>query len=296
MVEKREVPTLTEAWIGKIKIPRMESRKIRPEDLLTEAEINAIIKAASPRDRAVISLMADAGLRPIEAGTLRFSDLEFIQGGLYVHVGKKKTDRIRRIPAPNARYYVQRWIDEAPYPIQGDDPLFRSSRRDDTGEWLPLMDDTLRLAIKGAASRAGVTRYKHPYQFRHGAITRWINAGVSTAKVAKLSHGGPSRMVEEVYWHGDDDAIGQEILEKVHGAPAREKKVVNPTTRMCQVCGKIYPISVRYCETCGPLTEEARETMDKMLADIVANPEGLVTILRELQARRAAGKDPGGKT
>ena len=270
MVKKKEAPALSLAWIEEIKIPRMESRKIRPEDLLTEEEIDAIIKAASPRDRAVIALMTDAGLRPIEAGTMRFSDLEFKDNSLYVHV-KKKTDRIRRIPAPRAMYYVQQWIDQAPYPITEDDLLFRSSRLQD-GEYPPLMDDTLRWCIREAAKRAGVARYKHPYQFRHGAITRWINAGVSTAKVAKLSHGGPSRMVESVYWHGDDEEIGEELMEKVHGRERKEKVKPHPTVRRCAICGRIYPLSVRYCATCGPLTEEAGAEERLTLAEIRKSP------------------------
>lgn len=267
MVRKGQAPALSQAWIDEIRIPRMESRKIRPEDLLTEEEIEAIIKAASPRDRAIISLMADAGLRPIEAGTLRLSDLEFAGNSLYVHV-KKKTDRTRRIPAPKAMYWVQQWIDQAPYPIEGNDLLFRSSRLQD-GEYPPLMDDTLRWCIRDAARRAGVTRYKHPYQFRHGAITRWINAGVSTAKVAKLSHGGPSRMVESVYWHGDDNEIGEELMEKVHGKDRRGKVKAAPTSRVCPGCGRIYPLSVRFCTQCGPLTEDAR-TERKTAADLIA--------------------------
>ena len=271
MVVKTKAPALSLDWIDEIKIPPMESRQIRAEDLLTDQEIEKIIKAASPRDRAIISLMADAGLRPIEAGSLRFSDLEFKDNSLYVHVVSEKTPgrkKPRRIPAPRALYYVQAWIDQAPYPIGDDGPLFRSSRvskemdKENLGFiYPPLKDDALRWCIREAARRAGVKRYRHPYQFRHGAITRWIDAGISTAKVAKLSHGGPSRMVESVYWHGDDQAIGAELMARVHGRGPVEKAKAHPTTRVCPGCGRIYPLSVQFCTNCGPLTESAKNEL-----------------------------------
>lgn len=247
--------SLSSDLIASIKIPPPPREKIKADALLTQDEIDAILKAASPRDRAIIALMADGGLRPIEAGGIRRDQVEFSNGTMYVIVNAK-TKKERRIPCPVAQYYVQRWLDNAPYPIGEKDPLFRSSRMTD-GVYSPLKDDALRWCIREAARKAGVTKYRNPYQFRHGAITRWINAGVSTAKVAVFSHGGPSRMIEEVYWHPDQAEVAGEIMQKVHGRGVVEKMQV-PTTRMCGNCGRVFPMSVMFCDGCGqPLTKAA---------------------------------------
>jgi len=280
LVKKGKAPALTMAFIDGIKIPPPPREKVRAEDLLSQDEIDAVIKAASPRDRAIISLMTDGALRPIEAATLRCDQIEFTNGTMYVVVDAK-TKKERRIPCPVAMYYVQAWIDAAPYPIGPRDLLFRSSRFDpETGEYPSLMDDALRWCIRQAAKKAGVQRYTHPYQFRHGAITRWMDAGLSTAKVSVLSHGGPSRMVEAVYWSPDQQQIADEVMQKVHGRGPAEKVKANPTTRVCTVCGKIYPLSIQYCGTCGPLTQEAAGDLASLEA-LIANlsPAELVRLL-----------------
>lgn len=289
MVTNKISRHLTQDWIDTIVIPAMEPREITAKDLLTDEEIGKITKASSPRDRAIIMLMADCGLRPIEAGSLLLSDLEFKDNNMFVTVISEKTPgkkKIRIIPAPRAMYYVQAWIDQAPYKIEGSDLIFRSSRYDTVhDEFPPLKDDTLRWCIKHAAIRAGVTRYTRPYQLRHGTITAWFDAGLSTAEVATLSHGGPTRILEEVYFHPDRERIGEKVMARVHGVKPIETAKSNPTSRICQTCGRIYPLNVHFCTQCGPISEEGLVTLAAAKARAHGDPryEELVSRLEKME-------------
>lgn len=294
MVKKKKNTRLTLEAVDEIRIPTPETREIAAKDLLTTEEINLITEHATPRDKCIIQLMGDGGLRPGEAGTLRRNQLEFADGALYVHVSSKKggkKERKRRVPAPNAREYILTWLNIAPYHIGENDLLFRSSRFNHRlGMYPPLRSDTLRAAIRGAVRRARADRYKKPYQMRHATISRWLQAGISTAKVAQLSHGGPSRVVEEVYWHPDMEAAGDEVLVKVHGRKEKSEKVVSkPTSRICQVCGRIYPLNVKYCTTCGPLTEEGKVTRDTLMR-LIGQAMGEMTPEELQQVQELAGK------
>ena len=291
LIRKRKNRTLTRDTIDEIQIPSSETTEIKAKDLLTIEEINQITEHASPRDKCIIQLMGDGGLRPGEAAGLRRNQLEFTDGGLFVHVSSKKggqKERKRRVPVPNSREYILTWLNIAPYEIGENDLLFRSSRFNHMKKmYPPLRDDILRLSLRNAAARANVTRYKHPYQFRHATISRWLQAGISTAKVSQLSHGGPSRVVEMVYWHPDMEQAGDEVLAKVHGRKEKAEKIVSkPTSRVCPICGRIYPLNVRYCITCGPLTEEVKELQQSISSRLKAlireDPEGFAKAIEKL--------------
>lgn len=80
-----------------VKVPKNGVRNRLPEDLLTDAEVRALIRSCvNPRDRALISLLADSGVRIGELLTLRVGDVQDDEYGLVVQV-EGKTGR-RRVP------------------------------------------------------------------------------------------------------------------------------------------------------------------------------------------------------
>jgi len=274
LADTEKAPHLTEKAVKKIPVPAIEDPNIEAKDLLTQEEVDAIIKLARPRDRAIISLLADTAARPIEIGTLTLGQCEIKDNLLHIHITslKGKKPRKRRIPAPNALFYLEQWINLAPYEIMKDDDLlFRSLRFDkDRKEYPAIKDDVIRWCIKDAARRANVSRYRSPYQFRHRGISLWLDSGMSTAQVSLLSHGGASPIVERIYFHGDMKKAGDDLLVKIHGREKKERVIVNPTSRVCKGCGKIYPLSIQFCGTCGPLTETAKSEL-KTIQEIAKN-------------------------
>lgn len=258
---------ITEKDLKKIHIPKPAERKMRPADLLEESDKDGMIRACmSVRDKAIISLLWEGGLRPVEIGRLKADDIEFNHVTMYVHVSEK-TGRVRKIPCPVSMVYIKQWIDSAPYEITGKNLVFCSltPQVDENGtrHYLPMQGDSLRQQLTAIAKRAGVTKYRHPYQFRHTAITRFLDAGIPERQVMQISHGGDTRMMA-IYYTPDDARIEDSINEKLHGLPSRKEREAKRqqvvTERICTGCGAVHDSNFRYCSLCGkPLTSDAKQ-------------------------------------
>jgi len=284
---KRKKSRVKASELKDIRLPKDPGTPVKPHDLLTEKERDAMIHACqSPRDQAIISLMFEAGLRPVEIGRLRARDVIFSDRGMSVWV-REKTTRQRKIPAPLSGGYVKTWFEVAPYPMVDDAYVFpglhRKRREDGTLVYASMTDDALRAQLKIIAKRAGVTNYRHPYQMRHTAITNLINYGLPEKKVEKLSHGGHSQMLKR-YYHVTDEEIEDDILA-IHGKTDRKTPLKKPESLYCVACGTLNPPTMKFCGQCRrPLTEEAA-TLQVDVLDVLSqmakdDPEGLIEAIK----------------
>lgn len=265
--------SLTRDEIDEIGIPTADEHTIEDKDLLTEDSRDAMVKACqNSRDRAIISLMFEAGLRPVEIGRLTFKDVEFTSNSMNIRTAEK-TGRKRKIPAPVSKMYLKAWLNDCPYDPAPDAVVFCSLTPmvspDGSRQWLPLKDDAIRRQIKTIAQIAGIKNYRKLYQFRHTAISSWINGGLPERMAMEMSHGGDTKMLR-IYYHVTHDEIEKRVMAMNGMEPAEPVKKA-PTALVCAGCGSKNPVTLRYCGNCGaPLTEEARDQVrstDEKLAE-----------------------------
>lgn len=285
--------SITAKDLKKIGIPQANEHTITADDLLTEEDRDAMIKVCqNSRDRAIISLMFEAGLRPVEIGRLIYKDLEFTDVSMNVTTAEK-TGRKRKIPAPLSKQYVKAWMNDCPYDPVPDAVVFCSltPQVSDAGvrQWLPLKDDAVRRQIKTIAGIAGIKNFKKLYQFRHTAISSWINSGIPERMAMEMSHGGDTKMLK-IYYHVTHDEVERRVLA-LNGIETSEPVKKAPKDLMCRRCGTKNPVTLRFCGNCGePLTEEARQqtsTITKIIDDEVTE-EDYIAGAREAYRRRKA--------
>lgn len=94
----RAIRTLLRFWYGEKYIPaaiRFEMPKLTKKRLpvLTVAEVGKVVKACSVRDKAIVLLMVDSGLRRAEVCALNWSDVNIETGLIRVKQGKGRKDR-----------------------------------------------------------------------------------------------------------------------------------------------------------------------------------------------------------
>jgi integrase/recombinase XerD len=172
---------------------------------LTEDEIEALIGAPNQetwtgrRDRAMLALACQTGLRASELTGLTVGDVHLGTGAHVSCVGKGRKQRITPLTTGTARL-LRAWLAErhgAPA-----DPLFPSRRG------TRLSQDALeRLVAKHAAVAARTCTTLHskrvsPHVTRHSAAMRLINAGVDVATVA-LWLGHQNLVTTQIYVHAD---------------------------------------------------------------------------------------------
>lgn len=152
-------------------------------DVPVEAELRAVLAACSEtfegtRNRAVILVLADAGLRAGELTRLRVRDWEELS--LTVRAGKGGRDRVVFV-SPTTAEAMRRHL--AMRPGVGDaDPLFT----DMDGQ--SLTPRNLVQVLHRLSAKAGLppARRLHPHALRHFAATSWLRHGMGLDHARRL--------------------------------------------------------------------------------------------------------------
>ncbi len=160
-----------------------------PAEILTEAEVAALLKACSPkaptgiRNRALISVMYRAGLRVSEALALFPKDVDANAGTLTVLHGKGDKRRIVGLD-PGAFAVLARWMDRrAALGLNGRYTVFC------TLQGASLKPAYARALLPRLAGKAGVEKRVHPHGLRHTHAAELAREGTPLNLVqAQLGH------------------------------------------------------------------------------------------------------------
>lgn len=183
----------------KVKLRKPPGRKV---DVLERDQILTLERtAATVRDRVIIRLLADTGMRPGELVSITGGDLRRAGRRHYVRVRGKTGERDVPITA-------EMFARLRPLARGADEPLFVGLRRDRrTGEREPLQVGAVRQMIAALALDAGFKTVVNPYVFRHSACRWLLLSGQSTIMVeAIMGHGSEQMIREHCANIGSDDA------------------------------------------------------------------------------------------
>lgn len=181
-------------------LPRLPRRTL---DVLSRDDIDALeLGATSERDRIIIRILGDCGLRATELCSLRIADIQRHDRQSYLKVNGKG-DRQRLVPlVPQLLRRIERYERSDRPKDSGDDHLFLSLRKGRSGEYEPLTRSGLFQLIEHAAMRSGMeARNVHPHLLRHSFVTNALRAGVSPLLVAQMAGHTSLRMIDQVYSH-----------------------------------------------------------------------------------------------
>ena len=182
-------PLSKEAVEDALRMPRATVRK--PYQIPTEPELTAILRAAEdPRDRALLSVLADAGLRVSEAVGLDVGDVhERPEGGALLHVRGGKGQKDRHVPgAVSVLTPILRYLEETGRTLQDPGPLFRARDRAAASRGRQRLTACgARGIVSKVTHRAGVKGKKlTPHSFRHGFAVRALRHGAKVPDLARI--------------------------------------------------------------------------------------------------------------
>lgn len=170
-------------------------------DVLSREEVDAIEDAAeTERDKLMIRLLADTGLRLGELLELRLGDLSIQGRSHYLRVhGKGDVERL--VPIPRLYPRVRRFIDRSRPSDTASDRLFLSRRRRPAGDYEPLTKSGVEQMLRIAAMRAGVQRRVYPHLFRHSFATWSLRGGMGPLQLMQIMGHTSLDMITNVYSH-----------------------------------------------------------------------------------------------
>jgi site-specific recombinase XerD len=162
--------------LEKVPVPKLPQRLPK---IYTEAEMASIFRAIKdkPRDRAIIELLLDSGIRLSELTTLKSEDCDDRSGMVRVlgKGGKERQVFISKETAVSiATYYLVR-----PEAI-GEDRLFLSE------DGRPLTNPRVQKMLAAIGKRAGLTKRLSPHKLRHTAATLSLKYGANLEYVRRI--------------------------------------------------------------------------------------------------------------
>lgn len=177
------------AWAGegapgpRLRGPRVKPgvpRPIAPHEALALAE-EVAEDARDPwtaaRDWAVLLLLYGAGLRIGEALGLTGAVLPL---GTTLSVTGKR-GKMRIVPLlPQVREAVESYAEQCPWPAAKDAPLFRGARGG------PLSPGTIRLGVRRARAKLGLSDRTTPHALRHSFATHLLGRGADLRALQEL--------------------------------------------------------------------------------------------------------------
>lgn len=247
---RHEYPPIC-AWIC-TNISRKNQPKVKASDILTEEEIEKLIKAAEhPRDKAFISMLYELGARIGEIGGLRVKDVTKDQYSYIVDLDGKTGHRTPRIVLSDP--YLTAWLNVHPYRDEPDAPLWILIIGDKKAE--PIRYQSLRTLVKKLADRAKLKKRIYPHLFRHTRVTHLLLNKQLNETQAKVYFGWTpsSKMIAE-YSHMLSSDVNETILS-IHGIKTEEKKESKLKPKQCPRCNSINTKDAKFCCKCSGILD-----------------------------------------
>jgi integrase/recombinase XerD len=272
-----------------IKTTVKNNHNILPEELLTEADVSELVKAAIySRDRAFVSMLYDSGGRIGEILTLQRKNISFDESGAVVVMDGKTGQRRDRLilSVPFLSQWLSDHADKRP-----DAPLWvhlgRGCHEDGI---VPLDYYSARKILQRLKVKAGIKKAVNPHAFRHARATQL--AGKLTEAQLKQIFGWTqdSRMASKyVHLSGRDT---DEALLRAHGLrPKPEEEKPKLTVVKCVRCEQQNSSILKFCTRCGmPLDlktamelEGTRKKADEIMSSLLEDREVQNLLRRKLR-------------
>lgn len=175
-------------------------------DVLSKAEIGHLEQEAeTERDKLIVRVLADSGIRAGELLGLRVQDLVRKHGYRFLHVHGKGQGggKERMVPIGDA---VFRRLERLARGRGPEEHVFRTLRK--RGEdYEPMGIDALEGMLRTLRLKTGMKKRLYAHLFRHSFATRALRGRMSTIQLREILGHSSLRMIDEVYSHlNADDA------------------------------------------------------------------------------------------
>ncbi len=228
------------------------NRKKLPEELLTRTEIKKMIEASDhPRDKAIISLLYEGGLRIGELASLKIKNVVFDDYGAVIKVKGKTGERRVRIVSSSS--LLAKWIEMHP-----------ERRNKNASLWVNLSTNYKKKGItyqgvsqkiKNIAKKAGVDKKITPHLFRHSRATH-LARDLTEAEMNEYFGWVQGSDMPATYVHLSGRDVDDKILQ-IHGLKSKDNaREDEMKAKECPRCKHINSPTDRFCSRCGAVLDE----------------------------------------
>jgi integrase/recombinase XerD len=173
--------------------------------------------APTERDKLLIRILADCGLRLGELLGLRVEDIQEPKRGEFALKVHGKGSRDRLVPlAPALSRRLRRYL--AGRRTDTRDRVFVSLRKGADGRYAPLTESGIGQAVRVLAKEAGIEKRVYPHLFRHSFATEWLRRGGNIISLQRILGHADLSMIQGVYAHLDTSDDYQAAMKVLMGS------------------------------------------------------------------------------
>lgn len=262
-----------EDWAEDIKIGASPERNVDPNELLEEEEIRDLLDAATnPRDKALLSLLADTGLRIGAVCSLRIRDIDLSDdvGTININEDANVKGASGRIPMTWSEGYVGSWLNSHPRRDDPDAALIHKVEHVGDNEDGALTYQYAARRIKFIADDAEVDRDRvNTHNFRKTAISRWIREGLSEQAIKHRACWDVDTDMIDTYSGVRDEELNDQILD--HYGIENGEDDMSVVLDQCPRCQTTLAPGDDFCSGCGAALSDMaayqKDSVDKVLQD-----------------------------
>lgn len=197
----------------------MARKSFKIPEVLTETEQTALLAQPNrryptgERNRTMMQLMLDTGLRLSEMCHLRWTDVDLNTGKLMVRQGKGSKDRTLWIGKDDLEL-LRVWRKRQAKDVKGTPPHVFT-----TLAGRPVSPRYVQQAVKRYAAKAGIEKNIHPHTLRHSFATDLYRA-TSKIRLVQKALGHSDLSTTMIYTHIFDDELEGALKSFRHTAAA----------------------------------------------------------------------------
>lgn len=237
--------------------PRNKFKK----DLLTSEEINRMIKATkNVRDKALIAILWESGLRAGELVKLKRSDLQIKQNYVEFEVSGKTGKR--DVILVESKPFLEAWLmfldeNQNRIPVHLRDVVWigfsnQGYARKEFGNDV-ISRDTINMKLKIIAKKAGITKRVWTHGFRHCAATRDSTKNWNEAMLQQKYGWTKNSRMPSVYVHFASQNLKKQILMEngLWKPETKEDEPLSTNLTNCMFCTEQNLSDSEFCKKCG---------------------------------------------
>lgn len=265
---------------GAIRMTKKEEKKITPDDILSREDIETLIQECcrTTRDRALVAMLADTGMRIAALLSLRVGDVEFREqngGGFFqpnTEASGLKGDDAKK-PLTWSAAHVETYLgNEHPRPDTEKAPLFHKTdgwtNEDDDGSMSPAsVRQRLKRLVRGADVSLNEENV-HPHVFRHTAVSIWARQGFTDREIKHRAGWSRDSDMLDRYEHIKEEELNKQVLKR-HGIKIDDDNISEPELDQCPRCNAPLHGEENYCPRCSAHLDSPDKTVEEVLADNV---------------------------
>jgi len=259
-----------------IKIRRPEIEELHPDEILTWDDVVLMSKyALSERDKALVQVLWDSGLRIEELLTMRIKDavVKNHNSAVELHIRKSKTKRRSPIIVRSAPALLS-WIEKHPLKDDRDAPLWVNLTR----PYSLMKYSTVRKVLKTLKERSGLKKRVNPHMFRKSSASFYCGLLTESEIKERFGWKQSSKMLD-IYLHPNEREINKKIM-KLHGLKVDDDEEIVKDEEMpkkCLWCSTLNPAGQEFCTKCkrpldpeeGLMIANAIEGLDQEMKDML---------------------------